>query len=83
MTSFYPNQPGYLYYHDPTKVDFKVSWSFLFRCISQTDCYKTKLDYFLYQRLKWNISIDPDWRLNSLDLAEKTLSYSNENKISI
>lgn len=23
MTSFYPNQPGYLYYHDPTKVDFK------------------------------------------------------------
>ena len=23
MTTLYPNQPGYLTYHDPTKVDFR------------------------------------------------------------
>ena len=46
MTSVFPKQPGYMIYHDPTKVDFKKVSSMVLQNISNGD-FKTKKGFNL------------------------------------
>ena len=46
MTSAFPKQPGYMIYHDPTKIDFKKVSSMVLNKINNGD-FKVKKDYAL------------------------------------
>jgi hypothetical protein len=46
MTSVFPKQPGYMIYHDPTKVDFKKVSSMVLQKVNSGD-FKLKKDYTL------------------------------------